>query len=203
MISFRFRLSPSSNMPTLALCGYAASFARLLLVFLMLGFVSAGAVHAAQEITETGLVKDIFDKNLEVLKQIKGMTLRMKEHARPFTNPRYAAKYRFAPSDQRSRTILSMTRSMEYRFRTLFGIMSHAQLPGQAEKVKSVLSSIESMATATKRSLRAIKDGNATLYLGSAQTIEIESQNLAGLVSDLEGMINTSIRVWDSKKEEL
>lgn len=183
MISFRIRLA--------------------VLVFLMFGFLSAGFVEAAQEITELGLVRDIFQKNLDALKQIKGMTLRMKDHARPFTSPRYAAKYRFAPSDQRSRTILSMTRSMEYRFRTLSGIMSHAQLPGQGEKFKLVLSSIESMATATKRSLRAIKDGNGTLYLASAQTIENEAQTLAGLVSDLEGMINTSTRVWDSKKEDL
>ena len=181
----------------------ALRFRLSLLVFLMLGLANSGVLLAAQEITETNLVQNIFEKNLDSLKQIKGMTAQMKEHARPFSSPRYAAKYRFAPSDQRSRTILSLARGMEYRFRTLIGIMSHAQLPGQNEKLKAVLASLESLATSAKRSLRAIKDGNATLYLASAQTIEAESQNLAGFISDLEGMLNTSARVWDSKKEGL
>ena len=178
-------------------------FRQILLALLAFAFLSPTLAPAAQEITETGLVQDILKKNLDALKQIKGMTERMREQARPYANPRYAAKYRFAPSDQRSRTILSLTRSMEYRFRKLMGIMSHAQMPGQDEKIKAMLGSIEAMATAAKRTLRAIKDGNATLYTASAQTIEIEAQNQAGFISDLEGMLNTAIRVWDSKKEDL
>ncbi|MBF0499529.1 MAG: hypothetical protein HQM09_05325 [Candidatus Riflebacteria bacterium] len=175
---------------------------RAMALSLLLLVSFSGKVSAIPEIVETGLIHDILQKNLDACNEIRGLARAMEEVAHPFTNPRYAAKYRFAPNDERSRSVMSLSRAMGYRFKTLTGILCNANLPQRGEKFKAVFATVDTLTTLSKRSIRAIRDGNFALYLASTQTLEKEAEVMVKHIADIETMINLNIESTDKKREE-
>ncbi|MFZ2959243.1 MAG: hypothetical protein WA705_20345 [Candidatus Ozemobacteraceae bacterium] len=176
---------------------------RVIAIALLVFIGLSTQAFAAPEIMETQLINDILQKNLNACKEIRGLSRSMGDVAEPFRSPRYAAKFRFAPSDERSRKVLSSTRAMQSRFKTLSGILCNSSIPQRVEKFKAVFATIDSLTTATKRSIRAIKDGNFALYLAATQTIEKDALDMVSHISDIETMINQNIDATDKKREEL
>ncbi|HNW36578.1 MAG TPA: hypothetical protein PKM25_16695, partial [Candidatus Ozemobacteraceae bacterium] len=127
----------------------------------------------------------------------------MAEEAHPFTHPRHQARYRFAPSDTKARSVLDASRGLSSRFHLLMGILCHVPMPTRDGIFKSGIASADSLSTYAKRSLRAIKDGNYALYLASAQGIEKETFAVEKALKDLEDAVNQSIRESDARQEDL
>ncbi|OQA05258.1 MAG: hypothetical protein BWY66_02609 [bacterium ADurb.Bin374] len=163
----------------------------------------ADPAPAVQEIKETMIVSKTMNEQLTMCKTLLKTAHSMAEEAEPFTHPRHQARYRFAPSDKRARSVLDTSRGLSSRFHLLMGVLSQAPMQNRDTIFKSGLASAENLSKYAKRSLRAIKDGNHALYIASAQGIEKEAFAVEKILKDLEDAINESIRESDARKEDL
>ena len=160
-------------------------------------------VAAVQEVKEINLISSIMKQNVDSCNRIIRASHRMHEQAEPFLQPKYQAKYRFKPSDHPTREILTQVRAMASRFKLLGGILYHSPVESRHKILKMSDASLETLTNASKRALRAIRDGNHALYIASAQTADREAKTLYRLITDMEDAINTSIESTDQNYENL
>lgn len=163
----------------------------------------ADPAPAVQEIKETMIISKTMSESLTMCKSLLKASHYMSEEARPFTNPRHQARYRFAPPDKKARSVLDMSRGLSSRFHLLMGVLCQVPMQSRDTIVKSGLASADSLSRYAKRSIRAIKDGNHALYIASAQGIAKEAFIVEKILKDLEDAINESIRESDARKEDL
>lgn len=178
---------------------------RLLLSALLAGLFAASPqpVPATQEIKETFILSGYLGDNFDYIKKILRHAQEMQHQARPFTVKRHRERYRFEPSDEHSREIMTLARRLGARFKLINGLLYHANIPNKQLLYKQTIESVEGISTYGKRSIRAIRDNNYALYLASAQAIEKEVFVLNELLNSLELSINDNIAELDSKKESL
>ncbi|MBF0408947.1 MAG: hypothetical protein HQM10_16480 [Candidatus Riflebacteria bacterium] len=168
-----------------------------------IGLFGAVPAFSAQELTEMRLTQDIMSKSLRESKSIIAHSGHMLEDARPFSSPRYAARFRFEPSDSKSRSILSVSRTMGYRLRMLSGVTCHTEIQGLPEIFKDIFENLEKIDNGSKRTLRAIRDRNSALYLASAKTINDEARKLINNLAGMETLLNGAIHITDANHEDL
>jgi hypothetical protein len=175
---------------------------RLLMIFGVLMAV-VGTAAAFQEVRETVLIGTILKKNTNSCHQILRSTHAMREQAIPFLKPKYQAKFRFQPEDKHTRRIMSLARTIKANLDLLGGVLYHADVPNRDQILNAARACTETMTTASKRALRAIRDHNHELYLVSAETTNREALNLNRLLLDMENSINASIEKGDDARENL
>lgn len=173
----------------------------VLAAFLILPVSHVQAV--SPEIQAPTLITGIMKDSLQACKTIVKTARQMMDEAAPFNNQRYAARFRFKPNDKPARNVLNQSRIMYNRFRMIGGIFWYAKPQGSDQKMQEIYSSLDTIATAAKRSIRAAKDSNPTLWTASAQTLEKEALTMSAHISALEDMINGHIAATDAEKEDL
>lgn len=178
---------------------------KVLLSTLLLGLFAAQPqpVPAVQEIKETFMLSGFLGENFDYIKKILRHSQEMQHQARPFTDKRHRERYRFEPGDKHPREVMILARKMAARFKMINGLLYHTDIPNRLLLHKQVLETIESMATFSKRSIRAVRDNNYALYLASAQGIEKEVFAINELLNTLEQSINANINETDALKESL
>ncbi len=176
----------------------------LLLVLAAFLFFPLHDVQALNpEIQAPALITGIMKDSLQSCKTIIKTARQMMDDAAPFNNARYAARFRFKPNDKPARNVLNQSRVMYNRFRMVGGIFWYAKPQGADQKMAEIYASLDTIATAAKRSIRAAKDSNPTLWTASAQTLEKEALAMSAHISDLEDMINSHIATTDAEQEDL
>jgi len=180
---------------------------KLLLTLLLVGIIGAFLLpqpaQTAQEIKETQMLTKFLGENHEFMKKILRHSQEMQHQARPFTVKKHRERYRFEPGDKHPREIMVLARKMSSRFKLINGLVYHAGIPNRVELHDQFLETIDSMATFSKRAIRANQDYNYALYLASAQGIEKEVFMINELLHSLELAINANIIESDARKESL
>lgn len=173
----------------------------VLAAFLVLPLHELGAM--SPQIQAPTLITGIMKDSLQACKTIIKTARRMMDEAAPFNNARYAARFRFKPNDKPARTVLNQSRIMFNRFRMVGGIFWYAKPQGSDQKMQEIYQSLDLIAAAAKRAIRAAKDSNPTLWTAAAQTLEKEALSMASLIGNLEDLINEHVASTDAEHEDL
>ncbi len=159
--------------------------------------------QAAMDARELLLLSDNLGKTFRRVQIINHISSEMELEAKPFLRAHYARCYRFQPSQNNARNVLSETRQIAERMRLVMGILYQAPIPELDKMFKRFFSSNDAMVTFAKRSLRAIKDNNHALYMASAQAMAKEARVMADVLSAFETAINDATEKANDKRENL
>lgn len=181
---------------------------RPALLFFLVGCLfgvsfNSQTVGAAIDPKERLILGDNLVNIYRSVKQIFHCTRQMNEDARPFLRPRYAARYRFEPSQERARRILSESRLIKNRIMIDSALLSQSTIPDVNQKLRAFLQGVDRMGTFAKRALRAIKDHNHVLYLASAQGAEGVARDMFTQIHDLELALMERFEANDDAMEDL